>query len=274
VDENPRSQPVHPRRRRIAETEVEDDDEYGYDIHPRLIAYNPDEIGQTEPYRSKRINGVKYSMGGLFRKSSHGSSSGSPVHFEDEDGLPSYHSSAGYIPSHHSMGAGNPFEQDPSDQRLLIFHHSMGGFNPFEQDPPFGGDTPFHHNASSSFVNVSFPSNNFDAPTAPQFRSNSHSSSILRGHAPLSAPRPGKIRKGDPLPTGIFDPLATSAAAVLKGHHGLREHRPGMTNMHVGRGTSADNSAAKWELMSEPMRTEREGGTVRGGGSRYTHSAR
>jgi hypothetical protein len=33
--------------------------------------------------------------------------------------------------------------------------------------------------------------------------------------------------------------------------------------MHVGRGTSADNPAAKWDFMDELMRTQREGRTGR-----------
>jgi hypothetical protein len=220
---------------------------------------------------------------------------------------PSHHSMGGFypfdpppMPSHHSMGGGNPFG---FDHPRMSSHHSMGGggFNPFDQLPPdFGppGGISSHYSAFDPFDNQppftnqnfsdepSFPpnNNNFGAPTAPQFRSNAHpASTSARGHASLPAPRPGKVREGDPLPTGMFDPLKSSSAAVPKGHHGLREHKPGMTNLHVGKGTSAENPAGKWEFLDELMRTDRNGGGSKrdggskrsgGGGSRYTHSAR
>jgi hypothetical protein len=223
---------------------------------------------------------------------------------------PSNHPMGGFNPfdpppmsSHHSMGGGNPFGFDHPPKSS---HHSMGGggFNPFDQPPPdFGpqGGTSSHHSAFDPFDNQPpflnqnfddeppFPpnnNNNFGGPTAPQFRSNAHpGSSSARGHASLPAPRPGKIREGDPLPTGMFDPLKSSSAAVPKGHHGLREHKPGMTNLHVSKGTSAENPAGKWEFLDELMRTDRNGGGSKrdgggrskregGGASRYTHSAR
>jgi hypothetical protein len=220
---------------------------------------------------------------------------------------PSHHSMGGFnpfdpppMPSHHSMGGENSFG---FDHPLMSSHHSMGGggFNPFDQPPPdFGppGGISSHHSAFDPFNNQpTFPSQNFDdeppfppnnnnfgAPTAPQFRSNAHSSSAARNATTLPAPRPGKIREGDPLPTGIFDPLESSSAAVPKGHHGLREHKPGMTNLHVGKGTSAENPAGKWEFLDELMRTDRNGGESKrnggrrskrdGGASRYTHSTR
>jgi hypothetical protein len=208
-------------------------------------------------------------------------------------------------PSHHSMGGGNPLD---FDHPPISSHHSMGsgGFNPFDQPPAnFGppGGISSHHSAfepfdnQPPFPNQNFddeppfpPNNNFGAPTTPQFRTNAHlSSSTARAATTLPAPRPGKIREGDPLPTGMFDPLKSSSAAVPKGHHGLREHKPGMTNLHVGKGTSAENPAGKWEFLDELMRTDRDGGgskrngggrskrdgeSKRGGASRYTHSAR
>jgi hypothetical protein len=221
---------------------------------------------------------------------------------------PSHHSMGGFnpfdpppMPSHHSMGGGNPFGFDHPP--MSSYHSLGGGFNPFDQPPPdFGppGGISSHHSAFDPFDNQPpftnqnfsdeppFPpnNNNFGAPTAPQFRSNAHpASSSARGHASLPALRPGKIREGDPLPTGMIDPLKSSSAAVPKGHHGLREHKPGMTNLHVGKGTSAENPAGKWEFLDELMRTDRNGGGSKrdggggskrggGGGSRYTHSAR
>jgi hypothetical protein len=74
---------------------------------------------------------------------------------------------------------------------------------------------------------------------------------------PLPA-RPGKIREGDRLPTGVVDPMATSNPHPL-GHHGLREHMPGMTSLDVERHGRADNPTANWKKMDDIQKLGKEG---------------
>jgi hypothetical protein len=70
--------------------------------------------------------------------------------------------------------------------------------------------------------------------------------------------RHGKIREGDPLPTGVVDPMATSTSHPL-GHHGLRQHLDGMTRLDVERHGRADSPAANWMVLDDIQKLAREG---------------
>ncbi|KAL5121681.1 hypothetical protein ACEQ8H_000368 [Pleosporales sp. CAS-2024a] len=64
-------------------------------------------------------------------------------------------------------------------------------------------------------------------------------------------PRTGKVREGDRLPTGRVDPLATATPQQPLGHHGMRQHVPGMTKLNPERHGKADDPMANFKVLEE-----------------------
>ncbi|KAH7386918.1 hypothetical protein DE146DRAFT_635692 [Phaeosphaeria sp. MPI-PUGE-AT-0046c] len=98
--------------------------------------------------------------------------------------------------------------------------------------------------------------------------------------------RPGKIRDGERLPTGVVDPIATTSSHEF-GHHGLREHLPGMTHLDIEDSGRADDPQENWKLLEDIQRLGLGGGgkskrsakRTGGGpenrkGQKYTHGPR
>jgi hypothetical protein len=113
----------------------------------------------------------------------------------------------------------------------------------------------------SSMQGERAPSMRFNFPDAGPSRSHPGVSrhdfaSPHLSHAPPQqfhhpAPRPGKLREGDPLPSGRVDPMATASSNMPLGHRGMREHVPGMTALDVGRHGGADDPRADWKVLRD-----------------------
>jgi hypothetical protein len=274
-------------RRRVRRSDFDNDRfDNGYNN-----GYPSEGAGGIQAYRPGRVPGWRNSKADRDMSPSALPGAGPRINFNDgtihmgKDAPPSYCSgNAGNAgPSHRSSRSSNPFGNSGPPRR-----HSLPDTNnnPFDQQPPISSLT--HSNRYSGAPPLP-PAHQFP-PSWPGLASSP------RGHQSLPPPaRPGKVREGDPLPTDIFDPLATQAARLPRGHHGLREHLPGMTKMDIGSGTAADNPQANWKLMDDIQKIANQGGgdggrgrrsgrrsgrdgggegRKREGGSKYTHGPR
>lgn len=110
------------------------------------------------------------------------------------------------------------------------------------------------------------PGNGQQIPILP-FPPSSPSSMQAQPASTRLPPRPGKIREGERLPTGIVDPIATHSSHEY-GHHGLREHLPGMTHLNVEDLGRADDLRGEWKLLEDIQRLGLGNGSGGGGGRR------
>jgi hypothetical protein len=148
--------------------------------------------------------------------------------------------------SRHSAHGSNP----PQPQFGMPSMPHGGSRWPEQQPLPSRGDVSRHDFATAA--------PNHPAPSQPQQHSSrqQHEQQQLSPHP---APRLGKIREGNPLPTGRIDPMATSSANLPLGHHGLREHISGMTHLDVERYGRADDPKANWKVLDDIQKLRQDG---------------
>jgi hypothetical protein len=129
-----------------------------------------------------------------------------------------------------------------------------GRGNHFDQPvgPPKAGHSSRDRSSRHDFAN---PNPGHQAPLQPQHFSQPQSAPNSPGQVPAQfqapSPRTGKVREGDPLPTGRHDPLATVSPKLPTGYHGMRQHVPGMTSLNPAQHGRADDPLANFRVMDD-----------------------
>ncbi|KAH3907778.1 hypothetical protein HBI56_182320 [Parastagonospora nodorum] len=185
---------------------------------------------------------------------------GSSRHFSQHHAEPSYHygHTGQREPSYH-LGYSNQHGQHPlggMSQPRHDFQHWSQQANPSGQVGQRDWANPASGDPALSKLPFEQPYQHSQRARSPHQPRQLHQPSQRappnqqpQHQAP--APRPGKFREGDRLPAGVIDPLATVSPNYPLGHHGMRQHVAGMTQMNPERHGKADDPMANFKVLED-----------------------